>query len=1242
MPKIIPTIILDKRGLKGQRFLAWYRHIENVSKVKDILYVLKQSPPHVPPTKLASKEKCQNYVRHYEDDLQAKCLILTSLSEELMKLHKHMDTSCAMVESLHKMHDIETCNVRFSNVCSLMNAKMAKGTSVHKHGQKMEKIFKDLKSLGTSIDGKMAQDFFLASLSDDFTKFIVNYKVNRFDHSLKEMIDMCCKFEKGFKRDSGSENAMIRKRLHKKKANKGTCFHCGKDERWKKKYRRLMGSRSLSNGEIVVRVGNGTKISAKAIGTYMLNLPSGEVLELKNCLYFPSCIKNLISISKLLRDGHSVLFDKMSCTLYLNGRIISHGNMIEGLFRLETNNGLHCIESGNTSKPKRAREEVNQEKMWHLKLGHVNLDKIRKMSKDGYIRSLGNDQMGTCECCLKGKMTKSPFTGKGERATEILGLIHTDVCGPMSITSRGGFSYYITFTDDHSRFGYVYLMKYKSESFEMFKEFKNEVEKQTGKQIKTLRSDRGGEYLSNEFLDYLKECGIVSQWTPPGTPQHNGVSERRNRTLMNMVRSMMSSANIPVSFWGYALYTAVYLLNRVPSKSVSQTPYEIWHGKSTNLNHIRIWGCPAYVKRLEADKLEARSIKCYFVGYSKQTLGYEFYNPDDKKVFIARTAMFLKDEFVLNGSSEKTIELKEINEINDEPQTSTQQDDNPVPEPLAPRRSERVNKPPKRYGLDNDFDELYLLGDNETKEDPRDYTEAMSDIDSKRWQEAMKSEMDSMYQNQVWTLVDPPEGIVPVGNKWVFKRKIGVDGNVETYKARLVAKGYRQREGIDYEETFSPVAMIKSIRILLAIAAYHDYEIWQMDVKTAFLNGYLEEELYMTQPEGFVSKSEKPKVCKLQRSIYGLKQASRSWNIRFDTEIKTFGFAQNEDDNCVYQKVVGEAVVFLVLYVDDILLFGNDTAVLSSVKVWLSKTFHMKDLGDASYVLGIKLYRDRSRKLIGLSQSMYIDKVLSRFQMEQSKKGFLPVGHGIHLSKSMEPKTPEEIRQMSCIPYASAIGSLMYAMICTRPDIAYAVSITSRYQSNPGSEHWTAVKTVLKYLRRTKDMFLVYGGASELRVEGYTDADFQSDVDDRSSNSGYVFTLNGGAVSWKSKKQSVIADSTTEAEYVAAAEAGKEAFWMMKFITELGVVPTIRSPVTLYCDNNGAIAQAKEPRAHQKNKHIDRRFNIIRRYAAEGKINILKIASADNVADPLTKPMSQIQLDRHMEKMGIRYMGRWL
>ncbi|CAL2237084.1 unnamed protein product [Prunus armeniaca] len=280
-------------------------------------------------------------------------------------------------------------------------------------------------------------------------------------------------------------------------------------------------------------------------------------------------------------------------------------------------------------------------------------------------------------------------------------------------------------------------------------------------------------------------------------------------------------------------------------------------------------------------------------------------------------------------------------------------------------------------------------------EDPETYTKTMLEIDSKKWQEDMKSEMNFMYANQVWI--------------WVFKRKKGSDGKVETYKARLVGKSYRKREGIDYEVTFSPVAMIKSIRILLTIAAHYDYEIWQMDVKMAFLNGHLQEEIYMGQLEGFISKHEEKKLCKLQRSIYGLKQASRSWNIRFDDAVKGYGFSQNEDEPCVYKKNSGSAVIFLVLYVDDILMFGNDIGMLTSMKLWLSKTFSMKDMGNASYILGIKIYRDRSRKLIGLFQSLYVDKVLRRLQMEHFKKGFLPIKRGIQLSKSMSTKTPEAV-----------------------------------------------------------------------------------------------------------------------------------------------------------------------------------------------------------------------------------------
>ncbi|KAK9003876.1 hypothetical protein V6N11_018772 [Hibiscus sabdariffa] len=808
-------------------------------------------------------------------------------------------------------------------------------------------------------------------------------------------------------------------------------------------------------------------------------------------------------------------------------------------------------------------------------------------------------------------MTKAPFSGKGERASDLLGLIHSDVCGPMNTQARGGFQYFITFTDDFSRYGYIYLMRHKSEALERFKEFKNEVQNQHGKSIKALRSDQGGEYLSQDFDELLKECGIVSQLTPPGTPQWNGVSERRNRTLLDMVRSMMSHTDLPTSFWGYALETAAFTLNRVPSKSVQKTPHEMWTGRRPNMSFMKIWGCKAYVKHQMSTKLESKLGKCTFVGYPKETKGYYFYN--ENKVFVARTGVFLEKKFLTNSGKGRNIELEEVQQqqvIEPEVEGISQAvEENPTDLETQPlRRSTRERHEPERYGfLFTTHGDVILVDQDE----PKTYQEAVSSPDSEKWLEAMGSEMDSMSEKQVWTLVEPPEGIKPIGCKWVFKKKTDMDGNVQTYKGRLVAKGFRQIHGVDYDETFSPVGMIKSIRILLAVVAFHDYEIWKMDVKTAFLNGKLEEDVYMTQPKGFVTPENAGKVCKLQRSIYGLKQASRSWNLRFNEAIQEFGFIRNENEPCVYKKFSGSIVSFLVLYVDDILIIGNDIPTLQSIKTWLSSCFSMKDLGEAAYILGVKIYRDRSRRLLGLSQSTYIDKVLKRFSMEKSKRGFLPMRHGISLSKEMCPSTPQERERMSQIPYASAIGSIMYAMICTRPDLSYALSMTSRYQANPGEDHWTAVKNILKHLRRTKDVFLVYGGEEELRIKG--------------------------AVSWKSSKQDTVADSTTEAEYIAASEAAKEAVWIKKFIPELGVIPSISDAVDLYCDNNGAIAQAKEPRSHQRSKHILRRFHLIWEIIDRGDVEICKVHTDDNIADPLTKPLAQQKHDRHTESLGIRY-----
>ena len=351
-----------------------------------------------------------------------------------------------------------------------------------------------------------------------------------------------------------------------------------------------------------------------------------------------------------------------------------------------------------------------------------------------------------------------------------------------------------------------------------------------------------------------------------------------------MVRSMMSQSDLPLSFWGYALETTAFTLNRVPSKSVVKTPYEMWTGKTPSLSFLKIWGCEVYVKRLQSDKLTPKSDKCMFVGYPKETLGYYFYHRSEGKVFVARNGVFLEKEFLKREKSKQKVYLEEVQ---DEPVGQDSTSDANVAEQVETSMARESPPQPRRSArLREARGEVLLLGNGEVllldNDEPATYSEAMMDPDSKKWHVAMRSEIDSMGENQVWNLVDPPNGVRPIECKWIYKKKKDMDGNVQIYKARLVAKGFRQVQGVDYDETFSPVAMLKSIRIILAIAAYFDYEIWQMDVKTAFLNGNLDEDVYMIQPEGFVDPINAGKICKLQKSIYGLKQASRSWNIRFD------------------------------------------------------------------------------------------------------------------------------------------------------------------------------------------------------------------------------------------------------------------------------------------------------------------------------------------------------------------------
>jgi hypothetical protein len=744
---------------------------------------------------------------------------------------------------------------------------------------------------------------------------------------------------------------------------------------------------------------------------------------------------------------------------------------------------------------------------------------------DGVLKTLDFTNLGTCVDCIKGKQTTKTIKG-AKRSYEILEIIHTDICGPFPTPYLNGQRYFISFIDDHTRFMYLYLLNDKAEALNAFKTYKVEVEKQKEKKIKIVRSDRGGEYygrytdkgqMIGPFAKFLEEEGIVAQYTMPSTPQQNGVAERRNCTLMDMVRSMLSNSHLPLFLWSEALKTVVYVLNRVPSKAVPKTPFELGNGWKPSLNHLHICGCPAEVRIYNPNlkKLDPRTTIGFFMGYAVNSKGFRFYYPSHSpRIVESINAKFIED--IEPSAHPHLVELEEAQELaevpshegrlivlrknqNDclEPQLISEQptyEEQVQNEPTQPppnegevglRRSSRISRPaiPSDYVVylqESDFD----VG---PKDDPKSFSQAMSGDNSTFWFNAMKEEMESMAKNQVWDLVDLPKGAVAIGCKWVYKTKTDASGNVERYKARLVAKGFTQKEGIDYHETFSPVSKKDSFRIIMALVAHFDLELHQMDVKTTFLNGDLEEEVYMKQPKGFNDDSQK--ACKLRKSIYGLKQASRQWYIKFHKVITSYGFIENFVDQCIYLKVSGSKVIFLVLYVDDILLASSDLGLLHETKQFLSQNFEMKDLGEASYVIGIEIHRDRNQRILKLSQNAYIEKVLGRFGMKNCSTSVAPITKGDKFSKDQCPQNALEQEQMKNISYASTVGSLLYAQVCTRPDIAMAVGMLGRYQSNPGMEHWKSAKRVMRYLQGTKDYELTYRCTDHLEVVGYSDSD---------------------------------------------------------------------------------------------------------------------------------------------------------
>ena len=1012
----------------------------------------------------------------------------------------------------------------------------------------------------------------------------------------------------------------------------GASYHMCPNKDWFTSYEPIDGGNVLMADDSVCKI--------VGIGSIKLRTHVGKIVTLHDVRHVPQLKKNLISLRVLDNKGFSYKGEGGALYVMKGSSVVLKGTLRGSLYVVQGSTVMDSVAA--------VADASDMSKLWHMRLGHMSQRGMQILSSRGLLEGHKISDFGFCEHCTFGKLHRSKFGKAIHRTKSTLDYIHSDCWGPSRVQSLGGCRYFLSIIDDYSRMTWVIMMKEKGEAFHKFKQWKTLVENQTGKKIKRLRTDNGLEFCSKEFNEFCKDNGIARHHTVRNTPQQNGVAERMNQTLLERARCMLSNAGLPRSFWAEAVNTACYLINRAPHTGIEcQIPYEVWSGSSVEYSNLKVFGCTAYYHVSEG-KLEPRAKKGAFVGYGDGVKGFRIWSPSEKRVILSRSVVF--DENSMLNSSTKLGDVSENAGVDGKVELRLAQDDpelqreveqgqlhsysdpsleaepHEMDQPqssadvqghgIAHDRARRVGvQPPSRY---RDF-VCYALqvAEDVDYSEPSTYKEAVSSSESTQWLTAMGDEMESLHKNDTWELVKRPSERRIVTCKWVFKRKEGASPNEGVkHKARLVARGFTQKEGVDYNEIFSPVVRHTSIRVLLAMVAYQDLELEQLDVKTAFLHGELEEEIYMSQPEGFLVPGKEDHVCKLKRSLYGLKQSPRQWYKRFDSYMVELGYNRSPYDCCVYHnKLEDGSMIYLVLYVDDMLIAARSKTDIQKLKSLLSAEFDMKDLGAARKILGMEIYRDRDQKKLFLSQKSYIQKILSKFGMSSSKPLNTPYAANSHLSVTFAPKYEAEKEYMAKVPYSSAVGSLMYAMVCTRPDLAQAVSVVSRFMVNPGKEHWLAVKRIFRYLRGTSDVGLIYGGDSQCSVVGYSDSDYAGDVDSRRSMTGYVFTLGSSVVSWKATLQPTVTLSTTEAEYMALTEAAKEGIWLKGLVSDLGLH---HDQAVIFCDSLSAICLAKDQVHHERTKHIDVRYHFLR---SESRIKVQKIPTADNPADMFTKPV---------------------
>jgi transposase InsO family protein len=1022
----------------------------------------------------------------------------------------------------------------------------------------------------------------------------------------------------------------------------------------------------------LVTVANNQKMQSEGYGTVELLLKGhDETTKISDVIYVPGLSTNLISVGKMTDKGLDVHFTEKKCQVYCGKTVVASATKANGVYEMDTASQLSthgcekstASQSANLSVPLPAILSKDQEAeaanlceakptqaIWHRRLGHLNrrsMDLLKQGMASGIDYT--NGKHTPCVACLEGKQSRLPFPKKSfHRATEKLGLIHSDLMGPMPVSSFSGSRYLLTFIDDHTRMTFGYFIKSKDEVLSVFKTFKNLVENQTNLKVKILRSDNGREYVNKQFQIFLQEHGIQHQTTVPYSPQQNGVAERANRTIMEAGRCMLQDAGMDRRFWAEALNTAIHIKNKSPSKAVrGTTPEEKWSGNKVNLSSLKVFGCIAYamIPTEKRKKLDAKSKMYVFVGYCSESKGFRLIDPENPtKCIKSRDVQFLEDKMYkdlkpnqTNCTSDCRLELIS-NDVDDVTKDVGNSPTPPVIDASPVTDVESSNPSTSSSSYADDPNDVSWHPDMTTDEasseyedfansasvvvamtaachgaEPQTIREALSGPDKEHWKEAIADEYKSFEKNKAWTLTLLPAGKKAVKCKWIFKKKLGLEGQLLRYKARLVAKGFTQEYGIDYNETYSPVVRYSTIRILLALAVNLDMNVDHMDVKTAFLNGDLKETVYMEQPDGYKVDGKENYVFRLNKAVYGLKQASKAWYDKIDNALIVLQFRKSLSEPCVYIKSDGSGnLIIIALYVDDILIFSKDTSEKKKLKEELMRTFEMKDLGRANQVLGMRLIQDKNK--IVLDQKTYVQKVLEQFNMADCKPVNTPLESGMKFEKGEQTDLDST--------YRSLVGCIMYIAVCSRPDIAHAASLLSQFNNCHSDTHWKAAKRLLRYLKGTIDYCIVYEKTT-LSVTGYVDADWASNQIDRRSYTGYVFKIGNAAVSWESRKQRTIALSSTESEYMALCEGAKEAAFIRSLLHEcLGKYLS----VTLYNDSQSAQKICMSHINHSRSKHIDIRHHYVRQVVKDKIVDLQYLPTERMPADVLTKSLGK---DKH-------------